>query len=170
LHIHTGKTETTAEVLRSILAQLDFSYTVRDFHDRQGVPFRHHLYVPEIHPETNLPFCEREDEAHVLKVHAMLNITDIPYHPSFPIQRIAQSTRMGGPTGMHLECFLEALQDPHAHLTYTALTGARKQSVADAEHLFSPDVLAFLEKKGYTFEAHYVRVIFNWRFTYYLLS
>ena len=55
--------------MRSILAQLEFSHLVRDYHDRLGIPFRYHLYVPEIHPITNEPFCEREDEAHVLKVY-----------------------------------------------------------------------------------------------------
>ena len=67
-HRGTGKTETDTEAMRSILAQLEFSHLVRDYSDRLGVPFRHHLYVPETHPITNTPFCEREDEAHVLKV------------------------------------------------------------------------------------------------------
>ena len=64
----SGKSETDVKVLRSILAQLEFSWLVRDYDDRLGVPFRHRLYVPEIHPITKEPFCEREDEAHVLKV------------------------------------------------------------------------------------------------------
>ena len=67
-----GKTETPTEVLRSILAQLEYSYLVRDYSDRQGVPFNQHLYVPETHPVSNAPFCEREDEAHVLKVCDMI--------------------------------------------------------------------------------------------------
>jgi len=29
----------------------------------KGVPFKDHLYVPEVHPVTGLGFCEREDEA-----------------------------------------------------------------------------------------------------------
>ena len=49
-------------------SNLEFSHLVRDYHDRLGIPFRYHLYVPETHPITNQPFCEREDEAHVLKV------------------------------------------------------------------------------------------------------
>ena len=63
-----GKTETETEVLRSILAQLEFAWLVGDYEDRLGIPFRRHLYVPEKHPITKDPFCEREDEAHVLKV------------------------------------------------------------------------------------------------------
>lgn len=46
-------------------------------------------------------------------------------------EQIAQT---GGPTGIHFQC---ALRDPHSNLTYTAVTGARKQSVMDAERLFT---------------------------------
>ena len=37
----------------------------------EGVPFSTHIYVPETHPVTNMPFHEREDEGHVCKVHAV---------------------------------------------------------------------------------------------------
>ena len=47
-------------------------------------------------------------------------------------------------------------------LTYAALTGSRKQSVVDAERLFSPSLAKFMEKKGYNFEAKYIRTIWNW--------
>ena len=63
----SGKDETRAEKLRSILAQLEYRYQIGVF-NAQGVPFRRHLYVPEIHPITQTGFCEREDEAHILKV------------------------------------------------------------------------------------------------------
>ena len=56
-------------MLRSILSQLEFSYTVRKY-DTDGIPFCSHLHVPETHPVTGETFCEREDPAHVLKVHA----------------------------------------------------------------------------------------------------
>ena len=79
------------------------------------------------------------------------------------LQRIATSTRTGGPSGIDLARFMECLHDPEARLTYTALTGERKQSVSDAERLFSPSVLAFMEKKGYDLEANYVRAVLNWR-------
>ena len=36
--------------------------------NEQGVPFKTHLYVPEVHPVTGMHFCEREDEGHVFKV------------------------------------------------------------------------------------------------------
>lgn len=62
-----GQTETEADMLRSILAQLEFSYLVREF-DKKGIPFRSHLHCPEVHSETGKVFCEREDAAHVLKV------------------------------------------------------------------------------------------------------
>ena len=34
--------------------------------------------------------------------------------------------------------------DPSSGLTYPALSGSRKQSVVDAERLFSPDLAAFM--------------------------
>ena len=55
-------------MLRSILARLEYLYRVRFYHDEEGVPFRTHAYVPEIHPATGHFFCEREDEEHVFKV------------------------------------------------------------------------------------------------------
>ena len=44
---------------------------------------------------------------------------------------------------------MEALDDPTSSLTYPALTGPRKQSVVDVEHLFCPELSDFMEKKGY---------------------
>ena len=64
---------------------------------------------------------------------------------------------------MRLECFVEALSDPSSNLTYFALSGARKQSVQDAERLLSPEMAEFMEKKGYAREA---RAIANWRRSY----
>ena len=64
---------------------------------------------------------------------------------------------------MHLERFVEALSDPSSNLTYYALSGARKQSVQDAERLLSPEIAEFMEKKGYMKEAAYIRAIANWR-------
>ena len=55
---------------------------------------------------------------------------------------------------------MEALSEPASGLTYPAVTGSRKQSVVDAERLFSPDLANFMEEKGYNFEAKYIR---NWR-------
>ena len=55
--------ETEIEMLRSILAQMDFSYTVRLL-DENGIPFRTYLHVSEIHPESKRVFMEREDEGH----------------------------------------------------------------------------------------------------------
>ena len=58
---------------------------------------------------------------------------------------------------------MEALTDDEAGLTYPALVGSRKQSVEDAERLFSPSLLKFMEKKGYTYEAKYISAILGWR-------
>ena len=59
--------ETTIEKLRSILAQMEYTYQVCTW-DAKGVLFRTHMYVPEIHPVTEANFHEREDDAHVVKV------------------------------------------------------------------------------------------------------
>lgn len=55
------------------------------------------------------------------------------------------------------------MEDPSSGLTYAALTGQRKQSVRDAERLFSEELAEFMNKKGYTFEERYIRVVLNWR-------
>ena len=62
-----GKNEGLKEKLRSILAQFEFQHHLKQWEDK-GVNIRLYLYVPEVHPETGQVFCEREDEAHVLKV------------------------------------------------------------------------------------------------------
>ena len=36
------------------------------------MPFKDHLYVPEVPPKTGFPFHEREDEAHVFKIYYMV--------------------------------------------------------------------------------------------------
>ena len=58
---------------------------------------------------------------------------------------------------------MKALEDPSSGLTYTALSGARKQSVEDVERLFGPGVITFMERNGYHNEAKYLTVVHNWR-------
>lgn len=70
---------------------------------------------------------------------------------------------MGGPDKLQLQRFRDAAYDPTTNLTYSAFTGLRKQSVGDVERLFHPKVAEFMEKKGYTYEARYVRTTHNWR-------
>ena len=48
-------------------------------------------------------------------------------------------------------------------MTYTALSGVRKQSVEDVERLFSEDLIKWMEGKEYTSEANHLRIIRNWR-------
>ena len=96
-----------------------------------------------------------------LCVHTVLNMALCTYF--ILMQRIATSTRNGGPNELCLERYVEALSDSTSGLTYPALTGSRKQSVVDAERLFSPSLAKFMEKRGYDFEANYIRVIWNWR-------
>lgn len=54
-------------MLKSILAQLEFQYEILEW-EKRGIPFRSHVYVPEVHPLTGVPFHEREDETHLFKV------------------------------------------------------------------------------------------------------
>ena len=67
-----GKDETKAEKLCSILAQLEYTYSVNLLHSK-GACFKDHLYMPKVHPITGVEFCEREDEGHIFKVHAFEN-------------------------------------------------------------------------------------------------
>ena len=61
LLLTVDKDETRVDKLRSILSQWEFKYQVDS-----RCP--EHLYVPEVHPATQMMFCEREDEGHVFKV------------------------------------------------------------------------------------------------------
>ena len=67
--VSLGKDESKLEKVHSIMAKLAYRYQVTTW-DAKGIPFKKHLilYVPKVHPETGKPFCEREDEGHVLKV------------------------------------------------------------------------------------------------------
>lgn len=49
------------------MSQLHYSHTVMEW-EKKCVSFHQHIYVPETHPVTGMPFHEREDEAHVFKV------------------------------------------------------------------------------------------------------
>ena len=85
------------------------------------------------------------------------------YIPSSFMQRMAKSTRLSGPNQLQLDRFTEALYDETSGLTFPALTGQRKQSVRDAEILFSEGVEKFMMSKGYTYEERFVCCIRNWR-------
>ena len=41
--------------------------------------------------------------------------------------------------------------------------GVRKQSVEDVDRLFSSSLITWMEKKVYTPEAEYLRIVHNWR-------
>lgn len=71
--------------------------------------------------------------------------------------------RNGGPDEIQLERYVEALNHEGSGLTYPALVGLRKQSVEDAERMFSPKLLKFMEDKGYISEANYIRAVLGWR-------
>ena len=82
IHDTGQKKEDEADVLRSILSQLDFTYTVRKY-NAEGVPFRSNLRVPETHPITGVKFCEREDHGHVLKVRVVCDTVHKHYRQKF---------------------------------------------------------------------------------------
>ena len=77
----------------------------------------------------------------------------------FLFQRIGDSLRRGGPKELRLEYFEEAVHDTASFLTVTALRGVRKQSVEDVDHLFSDDLVCWMEQKGYIREAEYLRSV-----------
>ena len=58
---------------------------------------------------------------------------------------------------------MEAAQQPETNLTYTALVGQRKQSVSDVERFFNQQLIDWLNKQNYSYEAKYTGVIHNWR-------
>ena len=135
--VFPGEKEDLNDKLGSILSQLEFVHQVTLW-EKKGVPFKKRFYVPEVHPLTGAEFHEREDDAHVLKVCCQgvpiwicILCTLINYfytltvtvHVSLPMQRIATSTRVGGPEQLKLERFGEALEDPTSGLTYQSLTG-----------------------------------------------
>lgn len=70
------KDESETDQLRSILAQKEFTYEISRLDKEKSLPFRTHLYVPESIPLPELsdeqrcilPYHEREDEPHLLKV------------------------------------------------------------------------------------------------------
>ncbi len=76
---------------------------------------------------------------------------------------MAKCTRNGGPDDIEVEHYMEALKDETSRLTYSALVGLRKQSVSDAERLFSLPLAHFMERKGYTAEANYIHAVNGWR-------
>ena len=83
-----GKDETQVDKLRSILAQLEYKHQIDMWHSK-GIPFKDYLYVPEVHPITGLQFCEREDEAHILKVRDSSTISNVLKHLCIGLSIIA---------------------------------------------------------------------------------
>ena len=61
------------EKLCTILAQLEYIHLVNLLHSK-GAHFKDHLYVSEVHPITDVEFCEQGDEGHIFKVCLHENI------------------------------------------------------------------------------------------------
>jgi len=89
-----------------------YRYQVK-VHISNGVDFRIHLYVLDGTQH------DHQDHNHILK-------------------RIGACTKAGTIPTIDVRCFVEAMKDPKTGLTYTALTGQRKQSIPDVERIFSP--------------------------------
>ena len=68
----------------------------------------------------------------------------------------------GGPEGMELKRFDDAMMDSSTGLTRAALTGERKQSVGDAEQMLLFLVAKFLREHGYIREANYIDIVAGW--------
>lgn len=58
--------------------------------------------------------------------------------------------------------FVDAMNDPHTCLAYTALTGKRKQSVSPAEKLLPTAVANQCKKNEFPRQAWVIEVIANW--------
>jgi hypothetical protein len=96
----------------------------------QEINFGDHLYVPEQNEDDEEPHNEREDHNHILK-------------------RIAMCVRHGAVPEFNLRALVQCMHDPHTGLTYTALTGKRKQNVHDAEKMLSTTVANWLDNNNY---------------------
>ena len=114
-----------------------------DTHFTNGVNFKDSLYIAEMDQVTKEPEHQREDHNHVFK-------------------RITACLRQGFIPGVDLRCLVDALNDPYTGLTYTALTGQRKQSVPDCERVFSRGVLQFMIDSGHRDEADFLKTVRNW--------
>lgn len=67
LEVPDISTETRKDCLRSIIAQFMYQHQVSEL-EKEGKNFRVYAYIPESDAATGLPFHEREDHNHVLKV------------------------------------------------------------------------------------------------------
>ena len=137
-----GRTETTTDVLKSILAIYFFREKARKLKEA-GCDFSKHLVVPENDSTTGEQIHQREDHNHLLK-------------------RIIACLREGVIPGIDLCHFRDALHDPHTGLTYEAVTGKNKQSVPDCERMISPGVITFMESNGHHEDAKILRLLHNW--------
>ena len=64
---YLGKKETIPDMLRSILAQFEYTAQVMKY-SSQGIPFNKHLHVSEVNQYSGEVMCQREDEGHIFKV------------------------------------------------------------------------------------------------------
>ena len=78
------------------------------------------------------------------------------------LKRISGCFRLNPVPNVDTRAFVGAMNKPHTGLTYTALTGKRKQSVPDAETLLSAAVADWCKSNNYPEEGRVIEVIANW--------
>jgi hypothetical protein len=137
-----GKKETKTDCLKSLMAIYLYRWKILTY-SNEGVNVKESIYIPEHDEDSSEPQHEREDHNHVLK-------------------RIAMCVRNGSVPSFNTRFLVEAMHDPHTGLTYTALTGKRKQSVGDAEKLLSSAVSIWLTNHHHIYEGRFIRIIANW--------
>ena len=143
-----GKDETKTEKFRSILAQLEYSYQVNSYNS-EGIPFKKHLYVPEVHPSTGVGFCEREDEGHLFKVQYLCEHNIL-------IILIFRELVIVTDKAILVTFSWRGLQKHYMIRQQSTLSGVQKQSVEDVDRLFSQLLIDWMKQKGYTDEATYL--------------
>ena len=118
------------EKVCSILVQLEYKHQIK-YWEMKETPFKLHIHVPEVHPLTGLMFCECEDEGHVLKVlmvltcihnmilssDSLLDVQCMHVHIHIHGQCIGSYLRRRATREIHLELFVQALEDPFSGLT-----------------------------------------------------
>jgi len=79
------------------------------------------------------------------------------------LSQYMRSLKLSAASESFIEQYTEALHDSTSGLIYPALVGARKQSMINAEHLFSTQLVEFKKKKDYSEEVKYIETFCNWR-------
>ena len=96
-------------MLRSILAQMEYSYSIRRYNVVERVPFHAHAYVPEVHPDTGMYFCECEDEGHVHTIFFPPTLNRKQVATAICLAGTEQEEKICGKMLHSRECFYRAM-------------------------------------------------------------